>query len=87
MVDWMIEVCTSFKCSVRTYFLAVQVLDNILQRMSVSRGKTSPAKVLQNKDIHSMGLTSMYIASKYEDIYPLHSKIIADKIAHGAITS
>jgi hypothetical protein len=34
-----------------------------------------------------MGLTSMYIASKYEDIYPLHSRIIADKIAHGAITS
>ena len=23
MTDWMIEVCTSFKCSPRTYFLAV----------------------------------------------------------------
>lgn len=33
-----------------------------------------------------MGLTSMYIASKYEDIHPLHSRIIADKIAHGATT-
>lgn len=29
----------------------------------------------------------MYLASKYEDIYPLHSRIIADKIAHGAISS
>ena len=27
----------------------------------------------------------MYLASKYEDIYPLHSKIVADKIAHKAI--
>lgn len=27
----------------------------------------------------------MYLASKYEDVYPLHSKIIAEKIAHGAI--
>ena len=23
MMDWMVEVCTSFKCSKRTYFLAV----------------------------------------------------------------
>lgn len=28
----------------------------------------------------------MYLASKYEDVYPLHSKIISEKIAHGAIT-
>lgn len=27
----------------------------------------------------------MYLASKYEDIYPLHSKIVANKIAHGAL--
>lgn len=32
-----------------------------------------------------MGVVSMYLASKYEDVYPLHSKIIAEKIAHGAI--
>lgn len=29
----------------------------------------------------------MYLASKYEDIYPLHSKIMSEKIAHRAITS
>ena len=29
----------------------------------------------------------MYLASKYEDIYPLHSKIVADKIAHRAIAA
>lgn len=27
MTDWMVEVCTSFKCSERTYFLAVQIFD------------------------------------------------------------
>ena len=27
----------------------------------------------------------MYLASKYEDIFPLHSKIVSDKIAHKAI--
>lgn len=29
----------------------------------------------------------MYMASKYEDIFPLHSKIVSDKIAHKAISS
>ena len=27
----------------------------------------------------------MYMASKYEDVFPLHSKIVAEKIAHHAI--
>ena len=28
----------------------------------------------------------MYLASKYEDIYPLHSKVVSEKISHGAFT-
>lgn len=32
MVDWMVEVCTSFKCSARTYFLAVKLFDNYLRK-------------------------------------------------------
>ena len=26
------------------------------------------------------------MASKYEDVYPLHSKIISEKVAHNAIS-
>jgi hypothetical protein len=44
-------------------------------------------KVLTNKDVHSIGVTSMYLASKYEDIFPLHSKIVSEKIAHKAISA
>jgi hypothetical protein len=29
----------------------------------------------------------MYMASKYEDVFPLHSKIVAEKIAHHAISA
>ena len=43
-------------------------------------------KVLGNKDVHGLGVTSMYLASKYEDISPLHSKIVSEKIAHKAIS-
>ena len=44
-------------------------------------------KVLANKDVHSIGVTSMYLASKYEDIFPLHSKIVSEKIAHKVISA
>lgn len=29
----------------------------------------------------------MYMGSKYEDVFPLHSKIVSEKIAHKAISS
>lgn len=81
MTDWMVEVCTSFKCSIRTYFLAVQIFDKYLTKLRHS------GKVLQNKDVHCIGVTAMYLGSKYEDIFPLHSKIVSEKIAHKAIPS
>jgi hypothetical protein len=79
MMDWMVEVCTSFKCSVRTYFLATQIFDKYIIRVR------QLGRCLQNKDVHVIGVTSMYLASKYEDIFPLHSKVVSEKIAHKAI--
>ena len=34
------------------------------------------------QDLHSMGVTCMFVASKYEDIYPLKMKMVHEKIAH-----
>ena len=79
MVDWMVEVTTSFKCTTRTYFLAVAIFDTYLRKM---QGK----KVLENSDVHLIGVGTMYLASKYEDIYPLHSKVVSEKISHGAFS-
>ena len=33
-------------------------------------------------DLHIIGVTTMFIASKYEDIYPLKMKMVYEKIAH-----
>lgn len=79
MVDWMVEVCTSFKCSARTYFLAVKLFDNYLR---FQQGR----KVIDNSEIHGVGVTAMYLASKFEDIYPLHSRVVAEKISHNAFS-
>jgi len=40
---------------------------------------------LKISDLHSIGVTSMFIASKYEDIYPLRMNVIYEKIAHKKI--
>jgi hypothetical protein len=80
MVDWMVEVTTSFKCSQRTYFLAVALFDGYL-RKSYQAGR-----LLDNSSVHGIGVTCMYLASKYEDVYPLHSRVVAEKIAHNAFT-
>jgi hypothetical protein len=42
--------------------------------------------VLQNQDIHLIGVASIYLASKYEDIQPLHSRTVSEKIAHDVLT-
>ena len=43
------------------------------------KGKAEAREVA---DLHLIGVTSMFIASKYEDIYPLKMKMVFEKIAH-----
>ena len=73
MVDWMIEVLTNFKCDDQTFFVAINLLDRYF--------KASRTELLVN-DLHLLGVTAMFIASKYEDILPLKMKIVYEKIAH-----
>jgi hypothetical protein len=73
MVDWMIEVLTNFKCEDQTFFIAVNLLDRYLKKQHEAH---------EIADLHLMGVTSMFIASKYEDILPLKMKMVYEKIAH-----
>lgn len=59
MVDWMIEVLTNFKCDNQTFFLAVSLLDRFF------RFSPYPVEIC---DLHIMGVTAMFIASKFEDV-------------------
>lgn len=77
MVDWMIEVLTNFKCDDQTFFLAISLMDRFF--------KSSPRE-LQIQDLHIIGVSCMFIASKYEDIYPLKMKMVFEKIAHKKIS-
>jgi hypothetical protein len=72
MVDWMIEVLSSYKMSEETFFRSVHFMDAYL--------KSSPAR-LQVKDLHLVGVTSMFAAAKYEEIHPLKLSVVYDKIS------
>ena len=41
---------------------------------------------MENSDVHGVGVAAMYLASKYEDIYPLHSRVVSEKISHNAFS-
>jgi hypothetical protein len=46
----------------------------------------SKQKSLELHELHLIGVTCMFIASKYEDVYPLLMKTIFNKIGHGKLS-
>ena len=73
MVDWMIEVLHAYKSDTQTLFLSVNLMDTFIKKTS---------KTLDNSDIHLIGITCMYIMSKFEDVIPLRILSVHQKISH-----
>jgi hypothetical protein len=67
MVDWMIEVLTSYKCSNRTFFKTVDIMDRYFQFES---------KCIPISRLHLVGVTSIYVATKVEEVYPIKLKTV-----------
>lgn len=57
MVDWMIEVLSSYKMSEETFFRSVYLMDGYL--------RNCPSR-LEVKDLHLIGVTAMFAGAKYE---------------------
>lgn len=74
MVDWMLEVLGAYNSEIFTFNLSVQIMD-----MYIAKCK----EVLTNNDVHLIGIVSMFIASKMEDICPIRMSHVKSKIAHG----
>lgn len=73
MIDWMIEVLSAYNSDPQTFSLAVQIMDLYIAKSQ---------NILTNNDIHLVGIVSMYIASKMEDIIPLRMNHVRSKISH-----
>ena len=78
MIDWMVEVMTSFKCNDQTFFMSVSLMDRYLKLKS---------KKMFIGDLHAIGVASMFLASKYEDILPLRMEVMVKKIAHNKLSA
>lgn len=67
LVRWMAEVYVQLKLLAETYFLAVNIVDQVLDNCLVSR-----------KKIHLIGVAAMFIASKYEETWapPLNDLLV-----------
>lgn len=61
LVDWLIEVHTRFHLLPETLFLAVNIVDRFLS-----------LKVVQLDRLQLVGVTAMFIASKYEEVISPH---------------
>ena len=77
MVDWMMEVLSTFKMSDQTVFLAVSLMDRYFKYTDES---------LQGSDLHLTGVAAMFLASKYEDIEPLFMRTVVKKVGHSKFT-
>lgn len=74
MIDWIIEVLVNYNCDEQTFFIAVSLMDRYLKFYSITS--------LKADDIHLIGITCIFMASKYQDVYPLRLKEVKEKIAH-----
>ena len=61
LVDWLIEVHVKFRLLPETLFLAVNILDRFLS-----------SKVVPLQQLQLVGVTAMFIASKYEEVLSPH---------------
>ena len=59
LVDWLVEVHLKFKLVPETLYLTINLIDRFLEKEQVSRPR-----------LQLVGVTSLLIASKYEEIYP-----------------
>ena len=81
MVDWMVEVLTAFKCCDQTFFVAISLMDRYFDALNKNN-----QRCLELSELHITGIACMFIASKYEDVYPLLMRTIFNKIGHKKIS-
>lgn len=59
LVDWIINVHMKFKLMPETLFITVNLIDRFLSKYSIDRSQ-----------VQLLGVASLLIATKYEEIYP-----------------
>jgi cyclin B len=59
LIDWLVDVHLKFKLLPETLFLSTELIDRYLEKVEINRNK-----------LQLVGVSSLFIACKYEEIYP-----------------
>lgn len=59
LVDWLVDVHKKFRLRTHTLFIAVNLIDRALEKF-----------IVEKQNFQLLGITCLFIASKYEEIYP-----------------
>lgn len=74
MINWLIEITHLYHQSDETFSLTVHIMDKYL---------TIFPKMLDSlSDVHIIGITSLFMASKFQEIRPIHMDILQYKIGY-----
>lgn len=73
MIDWFIEIVWTFNWHSNTFYLASKILDTYFHRTK------NPIKI---HELHLLGITAFFIASKMEDLVPFSLDKLYNKIAY-----
>ena len=73
MIDWMCEITSAFGLSGKTFFVSVKVMDKYFQSQPVC---------IHSSLLHIIGMISVFIASKFEDIEALTLKAVFERIGY-----
>lgn len=63
LIDWLVGVQMKFRLQPETLYLCVNIIDRYLSKSTIRR-----------RHLQLLGITSLFVACKYEEIYPLEVK-------------
>mmetsp|Transcript_14337 Transcript_14337/g.26333 ORF Transcript_14337/g.26333 Transcript_14337/m.26333 type:complete len:354 (-) Transcript_14337:315-1376(-) len=63
LIDWLVDVHATYELRIETLFLTISIIDQYLAQVKVSR-----------RELQLIGVASMFIASKFEEIHPPEAK-------------
>ena len=73
MVDWIVEIYYNYKTSDNTFFTTINIMDRFFFNTNI---KYTP------DDLQLIGMCSVFIASKFCEIYPIKLKFLIEKIGY-----
>jgi hypothetical protein len=73
LLDWVMTVSSKLELREETLFTAIEIFDKILIAYKFK---------LSVNDMHLVGIVSLFLASKYEEVVPIRLQTLIEKIGH-----